>query len=463
MAALFDPHGPPTFWERVSRKAPQGSFARGVLWLLLLGPFFFLSYGWANHWALSVDSRAPVPSVLFTWEALIPFVPWTIVPYWSIDALYGLSFLMCRNPRETDRHALRLLSAQVAAVACFVLLPLRFAFPKPEASGFFGSMFQALAQFDLPYNQAPSLHVALAIILGWRFAKGRSPAWTWAAIAWGGLIVVSVLTTYQHHFFDIPTGAALGLLCLWAFPDQGASPLRPRGLKREGSARLASIYLALALALLAAGIFLGSWALWLAWPALSCALVAWIYAACGPEGFQKGRSDNAERSMAAFWLLAPALAGAWLNSRLWTRNDPAPRECAPGVWIGRWPGRSGRAGFERFVDLAAEMGRVAPDRGRVVASLPWLDLVAPTPDQLSEAALAIEESRLAGKTLVSCALGYSRSAAALCAWLLSSGRAGSVEEAEAMVRLARPRVVLGPAHRAALAEILARSRHGATS
>jgi protein-tyrosine phosphatase len=52
--------------------------------------------------------------------------------------------------------------------------------------------------------------------------------------------------------------------------------------------------------------------------------------------------------------------------------------------------------------------------------------------------------------LVCCALGYSRSAAAVTAWLLTTRRASSVEDAMSIVRKARPAIVLKTEHRAAL-------------
>jgi hypothetical protein len=60
---------------------------RALLWLALLGPFFFASYGFANWMA----GRHPeLPVMAFAWETRIPFVPWTIVPYWSIDLFYAI-------------------------------------------------------------------------------------------------------------------------------------------------------------------------------------------------------------------------------------------------------------------------------------------------------------------------------------------------------------------------------------
>ncbi len=190
--------------------APTIPWQRGVAWLLFLGPFFFLSYGFAN----SMAARWQVSDALvYEWEQHIPFLPWTILPYWSIDLFYGLSFLLCRTALQVDRHALRLLTAQLVSVACFLAFPLRFSFSRPDADGLFGALFDALAGFDLPYNQAPSLHISLLVILWVRFAAATRGPLRGLVDAWAALIAVSVLTTYQHHFIDLPSGALVGLTC----------------------------------------------------------------------------------------------------------------------------------------------------------------------------------------------------------------------------------------------------------
>ena len=75
----------------------------------------------------------------------------------------------------------------------------------------------------------------------------------------------------------------------------------------------------------------------------------------------------------------------------------------------------------------------------------------PAPASLRAAAQAIEAARAHGSVLVCCALGYSRSAASVVTWLVLSQRAASVSEAMAWVRAARPSIVLGPHHQAAIA------------
>lgn len=421
---------------------------RSVAWLLFLGPFFFLSYGFAN----SMAARWQVSdSLVYGWEQHIPFLPWTILPYWSIDLFYGLSFLLCRSALQVDRHALRLLTAQLVSVTCFLAFPLRFSFPRPESDGLFGALFDALAGFDLPYNQAPSLHISLLIIIWVRFAGATRGPLRWLVDAWAVLIAVSVLTTYQHHFIDLPSGALVGLLCLWLWPDAGPTPFSAtRWTHSPERRRLAGTYLGGALAAACLGILLGGAGLVILWLAIALTLVALNYAFLGPAGFQKHAGRH---SLGAALLLAPYTLGAWVNSRLWTRQAPTPGLIADGVWLGRLPdGRAMEAGgFRALLDLTAELP--APRGNWIYTQQPWLDLVPPDSRQLEAAAAAIERLRQHGPVLVCCALGYSRSASAAAAWLLVSGRAPSPEAALDILKQARPRVVLGPRHRQALARV----------
>ena len=82
-------------------------------------------------------------------------------------------------------------------------------------------MFAALASFDKPFNQLPSLHIALAAILWALYARKLSGVARIMMELWLLLVCVSALTTYQHHFIDIPTGLLLGALCVWAWPFAG--------------------------------------------------------------------------------------------------------------------------------------------------------------------------------------------------------------------------------------------------
>lgn len=421
---------------------------RALAWLLFLGPFFFASYGFAT-WATSL--RVDVGVVVFDWERHIPFLPWTIVPYWLIDLLYGISLFLCATRVQLDIHAKRLLTAQVGAVSCFLLYPLRFSFDRPPVEGLFGDLFDLLGQFDKPFNQMPSLHIALMVLLWVVYLRALPKPWHWLAHGTFALIGVSVLTTWQHHFIDVPTGLWLGGLCLWLWPDEWPSPLAGATLTRDTTRRRMALIYGLA-ALLAGGVAwtLGGIALWLLWPAGSLALVAAAYLYLGHFIFQK-RADGS-MTPAALILLGPHFLGAWLNSRAWTRNQAAADEVVPGLLLGRLPGAADldRLGIAAIVDVSAELP--CPTSGRPYFNIPMMDLVPPQPEQLEQAARAIRTALATAKgpVLVCCALGYSRSALALAAWLLASGMTATPDAAEALIRQVRPAIVLGPNQRAAL-------------
>jgi protein-tyrosine phosphatase len=230
-----------------------------------------------------------------------------------------------------------------------------------------------------------------------------------------------------------------------------ASPLAGlRNAHESRARRLAALYALAALATAAGAFALGGWALWLLWGSVSLVLVAAAYAGLGTAVFQKGADGR--MSAAARCLLAPYLIAAWINSRLWTRRDPAPVHIRDGVWLGRFPSARdlARQDFAAVVDLSAELP--APASRAAWHAFPSLDLVTPEPGRLRSAARTIERRRAGGPVLVCCALGYSRSAAAVASWLLMTERSQGVAEAIAALRDLRPRCVLTAQHEAAIAE-----------
>ncbi|GAA5176302.1 phosphatase PAP2/dual specificity phosphatase family protein [Niveibacterium umoris] len=413
-------------------------------WLALLGPLFFISYGWAN--AIAAE-RSEVGSILFAWEHSIPFVPWTILPYWSIDLFYAASLFVCTTRAELRTHVSRLFAVQCISVACFLIWPLRFGFERPQADGLWGAMFTALGSFDKPFNQAPSLHISLLVLLWSLYARHLLGLPRRLLDIWFALIGVSVLTTFQHHFIDLPTGALLACLLVWALPFDEPSPLR-RGAYRANRAavRLGALYAAAAASCARAAAFGGGAALWLWWPAASLLLVALAYLWLGPRAL--GKHGDGRHAWPVRLLLAPYLIATWLNSRAWTHRLAPAVEVAPGVLLGRMPSRKDAEALalSGVIDLAPEMHNPLPPMR--VQHLPALDLLAPAVATLADAARLIETERARGRLLVCCALGFSRSALAVAAWLVSQGH--SPASAIARVRAARPHVVFGDAHVAAL-------------
>ncbi|MBS0308487.1 MAG: phosphatase PAP2/dual specificity phosphatase family protein [Proteobacteria bacterium] len=422
---------------------------RALAWLTFLGPFFFLSYGFANWWT----GRLPhVDSFYFAWERHIPFLDWTILPYMSIDAFYAVSLFLCATRAELDTHAKRLLAATLISVAGFLLFPLQFSFVRPASSGFNGMLFDVLTGFDKPYNQAPSLHISLLMLLWIVYARHLRGAARWALHGWFVLIGVSVFTTFQHHIIDGIGGVVVAIVCLYLFP---AAPMRwqkQTGNDTAARQRLRNYYCAGAVlcVLLACG--MRGWAWLLLWPAAALLLVGLAYAYFGVTVFQK---NQGRQSMAARLLLAPYRCGAWLSSRWFTRHAAPSAEVVPGIRIGRAPGRNDWRHFQAasVLDLTAEFDAGKTTSRVVYRNVPMLDLIAPTPQQLRQAVDALDELHAAhAPVLAHCALGYSRSALVVAAWLLRRKLAATPADAFAKVRAARPQIVLNPAAERVLQE-----------
>ena len=435
-----------------------------LLKLALVGILFYASYSLSNHYAASL---AYVPEVAFAWERNIPFWEWTILPYWSLNLMYAAAFFLCRNAREQNRYVARLVSAQIIATSCFMLFPLHFGWPKPPTDGLWGWLFDSLVAFDLPYNQAPSLHIALSIIVGafyWtRFPKIRLPIFLWQS-----LIALSVLTTYQHHFIDMPTGALLGWLVLWAIPQHGVSPFRrPFGTQgrlktseasfceaktstavfreaktspatRSREIKIAMLYLAGAVLSALPSLFGGAW-LWMLWVSVSLSVVAFAYLTGNAAVFQK--QADGRLSAAATILLLPYLAGVRLNMAYWLRGKAKTVRVRDDVLIGSVSGISDD--LPAVLDVCAEYP--CPRYHGAYSTLPLLDMVAPSENDLVQAASLLEALRRQhGKVLTCCALGYGRSAAVVLTWLLVYGGCRDLTQATAELKQARPQMVLPP-------------------
>ena len=361
--------------------------------LVVVAAIFYASYGATNALA---SARANVPEIYFAWERTVPFWAWSIVPYWSLNLLYALGFFLCRDSRELARYVTQLLAAQMIATLFFIAFPLQMSWEKPAVSGFSGFLFSSLAAFDLPFNQAPSLHIILCVVVGAFYLRKARSVWLKAALAaWFALIGLSVLTTYQHHFIDIPTGLAAGCFVLLVRPMDG-EPLRFAMAKEAARYKWAALYLGLAFSTLFAAILgakiWSAWALWLSWASLSFALVACGYAFLGARVFAK--NEQGRHAFAAKAVFFPYLCVARLNALFWLRGRRISDEILPGLYLGSVK-EAGK--FDAVLDCAAEFER--PGGAQIYASVPMLDMITPSVDELKCGADELE--RLVKTTLSS--------------------------------------------------------------
>lgn len=190
-----------------------------------LSILFLIVYGSCN-WITS--RRATVGTIYFEWERAIPFVPFFILPYMSIDLFFVVAPFLCRTDRELSILAKRIAAAIIVAGICFLLVPLRFAFPRPHANGWLGALFDWFRGLDAPHNLLPSLHAALMLILLDVYFRHTRGVLRLATVSWFALIALSPVLTYQHHVIDIAGGFVLAGFCFWFFRERDFSSLPDR-------------------------------------------------------------------------------------------------------------------------------------------------------------------------------------------------------------------------------------------
>ena len=402
-----------------------------------LSALFVVVYYWCNWFTAQ---RANVPSLFFEWERAIPFVPLMIVPYMSIDLFFVAGPFLCRTNHELAIFSKRIATAILIGGVCFLLFPLRFAFERPAAAGWLGAVFDWFRGMDQPYNLLPSLHIALRTILAELYARHTRGILRAGSNLWFFLIGLSAVLTYQHHVMDVIAGFALGVYCLYFFPESSARlPLIP-------NRRVGFYYLTGGIATVALVVFFWPWGAFVIWPAMSLGIMAAAYFHFGPGVFRK---RSGRLAWTTWWTLAPVLLGQEISRLYYRRQCRAWDELTPQVWIGGVLNHGEaialiRNGVTAVLDLTAEFSEPAPLRAVNYKNIPILDLTAPTPAELEEMVSFIERESQTGIVYVHCKIGYSRTAAVAAAYLIRAGLASLASEAIDELRRVRPCIMMRP-------------------
>jgi hypothetical protein len=164
------------------------SFAASLKRLLLVSVVFVVLYRLSNR---LTHGRTDIGQARFDWEQHIPFVDWSVLPYLSIIGFFIASFFVTAGRAALDRHCRRLLLVLAIALVCYAILPLRFGFERPAVTGILSPLYAGLSAFDMPYNRAPSLHIAVLVLLWVQLAPQRSSLERRLLGTWFGLIAVT--------------------------------------------------------------------------------------------------------------------------------------------------------------------------------------------------------------------------------------------------------------------------------
>ncbi len=411
--------------------------------LALTGLLFIVAYNICNR---LTGLRPDVGVWVFSWEQFWPVIPAFIVPYWSEDLLFIIAPFLCRTRKELTVHRKRIVFCIAAGCLGFLLIPLRFAFPRPVVEGVFAPLFAALYSFDLPHNLFPSLHIALRTLLASMFLRVACGPWRWPTHAWFSLIGISTLVTWQHHIIDVLGGFWLGLIALHLYRFDENPPTR------AANRTIAIGYAILAVICSQLARISWPWTFLFVWPAFAFGVGAFGYGGFGAGIYRK---RDGRLTLLTKALLGPLLSLQWLSWIYYRGKSPRWSEVTPQVWIGALPtpeiARDAiAAGVTAVLDLTVEFSESELFLKTRYLNLPVLDLTAPAPDQLADAIRFIEHESTRGVVFIHCKAGYSRTAGAVGAWLLASGRARSVGEVVVQLEAIRPGIVIRPEIRDAL-------------
>ena len=134
-----------------------------------------------------------------------------ILPYMSIDLFFIAAPFLCRTQEELRIFSRRVIAAILIAGLCFLLFPLRFAFPRPHANGWLGAVFDWFRGVDVPYNLFPSL-ARRAARCSWSMFTREIFA---AFCSCGNDVVVRSLSLSRHCLLTSTTSSTSSVVLSW--------------------------------------------------------------------------------------------------------------------------------------------------------------------------------------------------------------------------------------------------------
>lgn len=183
----------------------SGRFFRGAL---ILVPLYAL-YQVSNH--MPILTPRALPTIFI--DQWTPFLPWTGWVYVIIG--YTVFLLVLVRDPCTYCRALRACAIGFIINNCFwFLYPTVIERPPLPDASFANFAYRMIVLFDTPANCFPSGHLTFPLIACWALARDR-PALKWVVWPLFSICSLSVLTTKQHYFVDIPAGVAISLFSLF--------------------------------------------------------------------------------------------------------------------------------------------------------------------------------------------------------------------------------------------------------
>lgn len=151
-------------------------------------------------------------------DALLPLVPPTVWIYMSYPLLFISAYAIEEDPVQLNRFFYADVGANILSQIIFLAWPTTFLRPSLPDGGLTVSevALQLYWRIDDPVNCFPSLHVSTSVLPTLLLWKNHRRLF-WAYLAWCSGILLSTMTTKQHHSIDVIGGVLVAVVMYWLF------------------------------------------------------------------------------------------------------------------------------------------------------------------------------------------------------------------------------------------------------
>jgi membrane-associated phospholipid phosphatase len=211
---------------RLPRRLQQGILGEGwqvaVLDVTLVAAILATNalYGPLNHGPNRIFLRTGL-------DTSIPLVPVFAIPYLSLIPFIGASLvgMLVFRGRVYRSAALAMIAAWLISYAFYFFLQSYVDRPAVPGNDVFSSLVRTIYASDAPYNDFPSLHTSLSMIIAihwWRIDRRIGIP----AAAWTALIVASTTLVHQHYLADVALGIVVAVVSSAVFLRTWGAPRR---------------------------------------------------------------------------------------------------------------------------------------------------------------------------------------------------------------------------------------------
>ena len=145
-----------------------------------------------------------------SFDNVIPLIPIFVIIYFSMYIMAVVPCLYVHDKKNFIKLVQAYLLTLFSSFFLFAIFPVKMIRPEITGNTLMEKLLAFLYSVDTPYNNFPSLHVALSFLAYfyvWKYNKKHN----FLILSWVILISLSILFVKQHYFLDLIAGILLAM------------------------------------------------------------------------------------------------------------------------------------------------------------------------------------------------------------------------------------------------------------